>query len=85
MAVLEGLVHQKHNPKRSEKRSLTTDIACRADLVIADRSNHELSKYSLSLLRHVIVKSPSGSVEHARLALGTQRKLWSWLFAVTQK
>jgi hypothetical protein len=58
-------------PKRSEKRSLTTDVACRADLAIADRSSHELSKYSLSWLRHVIAKSSSSAAEHARLALET--------------
>lgn len=58
-------------PKRSEKRSLTTDVACRADLVIADRSNHELSKYNLSWLRHVIVKSSSSSAKYAKLALET--------------
>jgi hypothetical protein len=58
-------------PKRSEKRSLTTDVACRADPVIADRSNHELSKYNLSWFRHVIVKSLSSSAKHARLVLET--------------
>src|SRR4051794_8079623 len=80
----KGLVIRKYNPKRSEKRRLTTNVACRADLVIADRSNHELNKHSLSWLRHEIVKSSSSSAEPARLALKLRRKLRSWRFAITQ-
>jgi hypothetical protein len=71
-AVLEGLVHQKHDPKRSEKRSLTTDVACRADLVTADRSNYELSKYRLSWLRHVLAKKAHRALQ--------KMQDWHWKF-----
>jgi hypothetical protein len=64
--------------KRSEKRNLTTDVACRADLVIADRSNHELSKYSLSWFRHVTVKKLIEVCKTCKIGTGNVKKV-SWL------